>query len=175
MFSPRVQFDSDLRHIGYESPAFQAAEARYSAENQEGRLQRYYAAAGNTLDEALLHNKALRRKADSLLADGSVAQAPDLVSLLFVTQEEQLERIRAWEAYWTPAKREETLSAIRRAARRELIIDYLTDHASAGAEELSELTGLRPSGVRRLLRELAAEGVISARGGGRNRRYSLRS
>jgi predicted HTH transcriptional regulator len=66
-------------------------------------------------------------------------------------------------------------AAIRRAARRELIIDYLTDHASAGTEELSELTGLRPSGVRRLLRELAAEGVISARGGGRNRRYSLKS
>ena len=119
VFSPRVQFDSDLRHIGYESPAFQAAEARYSAENQEGRLQRYYAAAGNTLDEALQNHKALRRTADSLLADGSVAQAPDLVSLLFITQEEQLARIRAWETYWTPAKREEAMSAIRRAAIKQ--------------------------------------------------------
>ena len=66
-------------------------------------------------------------------------------------------------------------AVIRRAARREQIIDYLTEHASAGAEELSELTGLRPSGVKRLLRELVAEGVLSACGGGRNRRYALRS
>lgn len=65
-------------------------------------------------------------------------------------------------------------AVIRREARRELIIDYLTEHVSAGAEELSELTGVRPSGVKRLLRELMAEGLISACGG-KNRRYSLRS
>lgn len=66
-------------------------------------------------------------------------------------------------------------AAIRRAANREQIIDYLTDHASAGAEELSELTGLQPSGVKRRLRELMSEGLITARGGGKNRSYTLKS
>ena len=140
VFSPRVRFDSDLRHIGYESPSFQAAEARYSEENQEGRLQRYYAAAGNTLDEALLHHRSLRLTVDSLLKDGSVGLAPDLVSLLFLTQEEQRARIDAWEAYWTPAKKAEAMSAIRNAARKQDLDPSFFD-AFQGLLEASYSTG----------------------------------
>ena len=119
VFSPRVKFDSDLRHIGYLSPALLAAEERYNTENQGGRLQRYYAAAGATLDEALAHHKTLRRTVDSLLAAGSVVLAPDLVPSLFLTEEEQEARIGAWKSYWTPEKREEAVQAIRKAAVKQ--------------------------------------------------------
>ena len=64
--------------------------------------------------------------------------------------------------------------AIRKTARKEQIIDYLTDHSSAGAEELAPVLGLAPSGVRKLLRELMAEDLVAARGGGAKRRYSLK-
>ena len=66
-------------------------------------------------------------------------------------------------------------AAIRKAARKEQIIEYLTDHACASAEELSPAVGLRPSGVRRLLRELMAENVVISRGGGADRSYSLKA
>ena len=65
--------------------------------------------------------------------------------------------------------------AIRRAARKEMLLDYITEHISADINELSALIGLRPSGTVRLLRELAAEGLISVRGKGTERRYSLRA
>lgn len=68
-----------------------------------------------------------------------------------------------------------TRSAIRAAARRDQIIDYLTDHVSAGLEELCALTGLKPSGTTRLLRLLQREGVITRSGSGEKKTYSLTS
>ena len=64
---------------------------------------------------------------------------------------------------------------IKTAAQKELIISYLTAHASAAGTELCELLSLKPSRVRTLLRELAAEGIVVADGGNRNRTYRLKS
>ena len=127
VFSGRVRFDSDLRHIGYESEQFQAAMERYNRENQGGKIQRYYAATGATLDEALQQHKAVRRVVDSLKADGSIGRAQDLVSLLFIPEAEQKARIAAWEAYWTAEKRSEARNAIDRAARRNNLDPALFD------------------------------------------------
>jgi predicted exporter len=127
VFSGRVRFDSDLRNIGYESEQFQAAMARYNQENQGGKIQRYYAATGATLDEALQQHKAVRRVIDSLKADGCIGRAQDLVSVLFIPEAEQKARIAAWEAYWTPDKRSEARNAIDRSARRNSLDPALFD------------------------------------------------
>lgn len=119
VFSGRVRFDSDLRHIGYESPELLSAMERYNKENQGGKLQRYYAATGETLDQALEQHKAVRRVIDSLKADGRVGSSQDMVSLLFVPEAEQKARIAAWKAYWTEDKRAEARKAIEGAARRK--------------------------------------------------------
>ena len=66
-------------------------------------------------------------------------------------------------------------AAIRKAARREQAIQYLTDHASAGAEELSAVLGIRPSGAERILRALAAEGIAAAEGRGAEKIYRLKA
>lgn len=126
-FSGRVRFDSDLRHIGYESEQFQAAMERYNLENQGGKIQRYYAATGATLDEALQQHKAVRRVIDSLKADGCIGRSQDVVSLLFVPQTEQAERIAAWNHYWTPDKRAEARRAIDHAACRQNLDPSLFD------------------------------------------------
>lgn len=117
-FSPRVQFDSNLRNLNYESSSTIAARERYALQNQDGLQQRYYAAAGATLDEALENHALLRRSIDSLLRDGTAAKASDLASVLLIPQALQASRIAAWNAYWTPQKKALALEAIRSSARK---------------------------------------------------------
>ena len=53
IFSGKVQFDNDLKHIGYESEAFQQSRKLYEEKNDQGGFQRYYAITAADLDEAL--------------------------------------------------------------------------------------------------------------------------
>lgn len=59
--------------------------------------------------------------------------------------------------------------------RKNLIIEYLTDHASAKASEIAEYIELKPSRARDYLNELMAENIVVAEGGNRNRVYKLKS
>ena len=61
------------------------------------------------------------------------------------------------------------------AVKRQMIVDYLTDHAMAKTSELAEYMDLKPSRVRDYLAELIAEEIIVAEGGNRNRTYRLKS
>jgi predicted HTH transcriptional regulator len=64
---------------------------------------------------------------------------------------------------------------IKTSAQKEQIIAYLTDHPRAAAAELCELLDVKPTRVRNLLRELAAEDIVVAEGGNRNRAYRLKA
>lgn len=66
------------------------------------------------------------------------------------------------------------LSAIK-AAKRQMIIEYLTEHPSAKASELALCVDLKPSRLRDYLTELIAEGIVVAEGANRNRTYRLKS
>ncbi len=61
------------------------------------------------------------------------------------------------------------------AIRKALIIDYLTEHVSAGARELSSLTGASVPQIQRLLSRLVQEGIVVREGGTRNRTFRLKS
>ena len=117
-FAPHVEFDSDLRNLNYESPATTTARERYVSQNQDGLKQRYYAAAGATLDEALENHALLRHSIDSLLSAGIAAKSSDLTSVLLIPEAEQARRIAAWNAYWTPEKKASALKAIASSARK---------------------------------------------------------
>lgn len=63
---------------------------------------------------------------------------------------------------------------IKTSAQKERIIAYLTDHPSASTAELCTLLGVKPTRVRNLLRELAAEDIIMAEGSNKKRVYALK-
>ena len=69
---------------------------------------------------------------------------------------------------------DKTNSAIK-SAKRQMIIDYLTDHSSAKTAEIAEYVGLKPSRARDYLAELIAEEIVVTEGGNRNRTYRLKS
>ena len=66
------------------------------------------------------------------------------------------------------------LSAVR-AVKRQMIIDYLTDHIYAKTSEIADYLAISPSGARSCLRELIAMGIVVPQGNGRNRTYKLKS
>ncbi len=145
--SGRVRFDSDLRHIGYDSPQMLAAQERFARENLDGLAQRYYAAVGATLDEALESHRAVRDAIDSLLERGAAVKSPDLTSRLFLTRAEQQRRIDAWNAWWADGHLEQARTAITAAARRQGLSPSLFDPFFALAEAEYTPSSLYESGI----------------------------
>lgn len=117
-FSFRVQFDSDLKNIGYNPPELLESEALFAQKNYGGNAQVYYAATGSTLDEALSTSREIVRVIGQLKEGGVVKHSSDAVGMLFQTTEEQKERISAWKAYWTPEKITEARSVISLSAEQ---------------------------------------------------------
>lgn len=118
IFSGKVQFDNDLKHIGYESEDFQKSRDLYEAKNNQGGMQRYYAITAADLDEALDANMALSSTLDSLRSVGELFSYTPVASLLFQSQAEQERRIAAWQRYWTPEKVAQAMKAVKTAAVR---------------------------------------------------------
>ena len=119
VFAPKVKFDSDLKNIGYESELFRKSEALYAEKVNSGKMQRYYASVAPTLDEALKGDKQIVSVLDSLKRQGISEGTSPLVSLLFVPEDVQEERIDAWNRYWSPEKVDYAKRMVSRAAAKE--------------------------------------------------------
>ena len=123
-FSGKVEFDNDLKRIGYESDALHKSENLYSEKNDHGGQQEYFAVIAPTLDEALDANKELSSVLDSMRNAGDLIAYTPVVSILFQSEAEQQRRIEAWKRYWTPAKISQAMAAVKGAAvRNELSPD----------------------------------------------------
>ena len=118
VFSPKVKFDNDLAHIGYVADEVHRSDVLYAEKVLHGNIQRHYAVAGETLDEALEANQSLAALLDSLRAAGDVESYTPIVSSLFPTTALQQKRIDAWKAYWSPAKEAEAKAALTASAKR---------------------------------------------------------
>lgn len=73
------------------------------------------------------------------------------------------------------AKSSDKKTPLKAAMRRELIIEYLTDHASAKSGEIANLLGVKGAWARRLLGELVKDGIVVTEGANRNRVYKLKA
>lgn len=147
VFSPKVKFDNDLAHIGYISDDVRRSDALYAEKVLHGSLQRHYAVAGETLDEALEANQSLAALLDSLRNAGDIVSYTPTVSSLFPTTTRQQERIDAWKAYWTPAKEAEAKAALTSSARRYSLSPDMFEPFYAMVEGEYEPGDLYASGV----------------------------
>ena len=112
VFSPRVKFDSDLRHLDYNSAQELESEALFNAKNNDGFVHQYYATVSPVFDEALEANASLAAILDSVKTAGGLHDYSDLVSKVFITERTQQQRIDAWNAFWTPAVKDDVLDRI---------------------------------------------------------------
>ncbi len=141
-----VNFDSNLRNIGYNEPKILESQQLYAEKNNRGFTSMYFAAVAPTLDEALVHNKDVNRVLDSLKTAGSVEQISNMLSF-FVTQDVAQERIDAWKAYWSADRLSQTKKLITTAARKEGLNPGMFDVFYTLAESDYEPESLYDAGV----------------------------
>ncbi|MCR4964007.1 MAG: putative DNA binding domain-containing protein [Firmicutes bacterium] len=76
------------------------------------------------------------------------------------------ERITLFLSFDKDGKRRRVLGRHKKTAlahmRKRLVVDYLTEHPSAKVPAVAQYLSLRPALVRRLLKELAAEDIVTA-------------
>ena len=102
IFSPRVKFDSDLMNLDYDNAVLRESQDLYNQKSADGYAHQYFAAwDDNNLDEALENNKGLVKALDSLKACGLVKSYVPVAKLLLHSTEDQQERIKAWNSFWT--------------------------------------------------------------------------
>ena len=94
-----VQFDANLRNIGYYEPAVVRSMELYAEKTSKGLTVAHYAATSEHLDSALTGNREVGRICDSLLAAGKI-RACSRSSTVLLPHAEQERRIKAWRDYW---------------------------------------------------------------------------
>lgn len=147
IFSPRVQFDNDLAHIGYISDDVHRSDELYTEKVLHGTLQRHYAVAGKTLDDALEANVALTGLLEDLRDSGLIESYAPVVPSLFATVKSQNERIAAWKAYWSPEKIALAQKALKASAVKYDLSPDMFDPFYAMVEGEYEPGDLYSSGV----------------------------
>jgi predicted RND superfamily exporter protein len=147
IFAPKVEFDSNLKNLGYVPSELKEAEDLYSEKNFGGELQRYYAAVGSSLDEALDNCTALSATLDSLQKSGDLTSFQPIVSKLFASTSEQERRISMWENYWTPERVDSVCCEISSAASRHGLDPSLFEPFRTMTEASYEPGNLYESGI----------------------------
>ena len=118
-FSPRVEFDNDLRNLDYIHPDIARSIHLYQDKNHGGDYEHYFASLAPTADEAILASRNLQPILDSLRQNGDIHDYSTSFQHLYCTVQEQQDRIAAWNAYWTPERINVTMARIGAAALAE--------------------------------------------------------
>ena len=117
LFTSRwVTFDPDLKHIGYNNPKEIRSIDLLASKTTKGYETVYYAASSQVLDSALIFSKQMATVFDSLKRDGKIHEYSQTATLL-IPEHEQLERIRRWREFWTPARITETRQKLIEAGK----------------------------------------------------------
>ncbi|MBP5318837.1 MAG: MMPL family transporter, partial [Paludibacteraceae bacterium] len=103
-FSWKVEFDPDLKNIGYYNPKVVKSGKLLAEKTSNGMDAVYFASAGNTLDEALTNNRAFAATLDSACRAGLIHQYAHTSDILLPNAIQQ-QRIDRWHKFWTPERK----------------------------------------------------------------------
>lgn len=98
-----TRFDANMHDLGYRTDITSYSENLLRNKTYTGDKQKYFASSGKTMEEAINNFGILDYKLDSLKKEGLVKDYTR-TNLLFIPQNIQEERIKAWKNYWTSEK-----------------------------------------------------------------------
>jgi predicted RND superfamily exporter protein len=104
--SDNVQFDSNLRHIGYNNKQLVRSQNLLASKTAENQSTFYFATISENQDSALIFNHTLCGKLEDLKNKGEIA-GYSASSNIFISTGEQISRIKHWNSYWTEEKKNE--------------------------------------------------------------------
>lgn len=112
--SGNVQFDSDLKNIGYHSPIELRSSKMLAEKTAGGNYTGYFAVTSKNLDSALVYNKVLDDRLAQLQDSGEIKSFAATSALLLDSKTQQ-ERIDLWNKYWTPERKARVKADIKAA------------------------------------------------------------
>ncbi len=110
-----TQFDANMHNLGYEEENTTYSENLLRQKTFTGDKEKYFAASGKTMEEAIAHFGVLEHKLDSLKRIGLVKSYTP-TSQIFVPLQMQRQRIAAWKNYWTEARLQKVRALIAQTA-----------------------------------------------------------
>lgn len=112
--SGKVQFDSDLRNIGYNDPRVMKSKELLESKTTGNHSTIYFASVSQDLDSALIYNAQLCDKLDQLKSQ-KLIQGYSAPASLFIPTDEQQRRIDHWNNYWTDTQKENIRKEVSQA------------------------------------------------------------
>jgi len=157
-----IDFDADMRNIGYFSDNITYSEELVRAKTHTGDKQQYFASSGASMEEALDNFSLMAEKLDSLQEVGLVKSYTP-TSTIFVPKRVQQERIDAWHAYWTEERLAQVRALIKQSAPKQNIVpEYFEPFFEAATKEYEPQAlyeqGIIPFGLQSTLMEQSADG-----------------
>ncbi len=116
-FAGDVAFDSDMTKLSFMSPALKEAEAILNRATQSSVRSIFVIADGKNLEEALRNNENVLPKIEELKRAGIIKKYVSVSSFL-LSDSLQARRISKWNSYWTQAKKDEVMSALKLESKR---------------------------------------------------------
>lgn len=157
-----TQFDADMHNLGYKAERTTYSEDLLRRKTYTADKQKYFAASGQTMEEAIERFALLSHKLDSLQRIGLVKSYTH-TDQLFIPLRVQQERIDAWKRYWTGERLEQVRQLIAAIApdaglRPEAFAPFF-DYATADYEpDALYEAGLIPAGYQSTLMEQSYNG-----------------
>lgn len=157
-----TRFDADMHNLGYKDKRTAYSEKLLRQKTYTADKQKYFAASGRTMEEAIENFALLSHKLDSLQTARLVKGYTHTDKLLIPLRMQQ-ERIDAWKNYWT----DERLQQVRRLTAEtapaaglhpEAFAPFF-DYATAGYEpDALYKAGIIPTGYLSTLMEQTYDG-----------------
>ena len=104
-FARSVSFDSDMNRMSFMTDKLRAAEKHLDEVNHFAARSVYVFSNGATLDEALDNNQKVSARLQEMKAKGLIKKYSS-VGALFMSEQEQKNRIQRWNAFFTVAKKD---------------------------------------------------------------------
>lgn len=101
-----VEFDSNLKNIGYNEPDVMRSQQIMAEKTMPGMESKYYAVLSKDPDSAFIYNARLNERCKELADSGLIKKFTNSAMLLLPKGEVE-RRISLWENYWSESKKAE--------------------------------------------------------------------
>lgn len=112
-----VEFDTNLKNIGYTDPDVALSGNILSEKTAHGNASLYFAVSSNNLDSALTYNKEFSKHLIELESKGIIKNSGKS-SIILQNNTEMEEKILLWNSYWTESKKEEVKKNIIKSGEK---------------------------------------------------------
>jgi 1-acyl-sn-glycerol-3-phosphate acyltransferase len=122
-----VSFNSDMTRLNFMTADLREAQARLESINNSSLSASFIVSKAPTLEQALQNTERITLQLQKLMGTHQIDRFSS-VSTFMVSDSLQRERIRKWNEFWTPEKKQSVIDIVRREARSLKFSEQVIDN-----------------------------------------------